>query len=79
MIYLLLYSDGQKWYFEADDEGVVYRQMLLEEGKASRISNVKKYDFFLTDHELHLDDPELQPISTCDIPIYTMKMLEAMQ
>lgn len=62
MIYLLLYSDGQKWYFEADDEGVVYRQMLLEEGKASRVSNVKKDDFFLADHELSLDDPELEPI-----------------
>lgn len=62
MIYLLLYLDGQKWYFEADDEGVVYRQMLLEEGKASRISNVKKYYFFLADHELSLDDPELEPI-----------------
>lgn len=62
MIYLLLYSDGQQWYFEADEEGVVYRQMLLEEGKASRISNVKKDDFFLAEGELSLDDPELEPI-----------------
>ncbi len=62
MIYFLYDSDGQKWYFEADDEGVVYRQMLLEEGKASRISNVKKDEFFLAEHKLALDDPELEPI-----------------
>lgn len=60
MIYLQQHSDKQQWYFEVDDEGIAYRQMLLEEGKESKISNVKKYEFFLAEHELPLDDPELK-------------------
>jgi hypothetical protein len=59
MIYLLQQSDKQKWYFEVDDEGIAYRQMLLEEGNESKTSNVKKHEFFLAEHELPLDDPEL--------------------
>ncbi len=62
MNYLLQQSDKQQWYFEVDDQGIAYRQMLLEEGKESKISNVKKHEFFLAEHELHLDDPELEKI-----------------
>ncbi|MNC14686.1 Immunity protein WapI [compost metagenome] len=62
MIYLLQQSDKQKWYFEVDDEGIAYRQMLLEEGKESKISNVKKHEFFLSEKELSFDDPELKRI-----------------
>ncbi|WP_054941446.1 YxiJ family protein [Paenibacillus ihuae] len=62
MIYLLQQSDKQQWYFEVDDEGIAYRQMLLEEGKESKTSNVKKHEFFLAEHELPLDDPELKRI-----------------
>jgi hypothetical protein len=62
MIYLISHNDRQKWYFEVDEEGWAFRQILLEEGKESKISNLKKYEFFLSEHELSLDDVTLQRI-----------------
>ncbi|MFF2910056.1 hypothetical protein [Paenibacillus sp. NPDC057934] len=63
MIYLTQCYAKETWYFEADEEGTVFRQVLIEEGKESKISNLKKFDFFLSEKELSLDDPDLIRIS----------------
>lgn len=63
MIYLLDPSGRQRWYFEVDEEGWAFRQILLDEGKESKISNQKKYDFFLSETELPLDDETLLRIT----------------
>ncbi|ASA23046.1 hypothetical protein [Paenibacillus donghaensis] len=57
MIYLLDQNNGQAWYFEVDEEGTAFRQMLLEDGKESKISNQKKFEFFLSDQDLDINDP----------------------
>ncbi|MFC3745784.1 hypothetical protein [Paenibacillus sp. GCM10012306] len=62
MIYLTDCYAKQTWYFEVDEEGTAFRQVLIEEGKESKISNLKKFDFFLSDQELSLDDPNLKRI-----------------
>ncbi|AIQ59337.1 hypothetical protein [Paenibacillus borealis] len=63
MIYLLDPSGKKRWYFEVDEEGWAFRQILLDEGKESKISNQKKYDFFLSETELPLDDGTLLRIT----------------
>lgn len=63
MIYLLDHIGRERWYFEVDEEGWAFRQILLDEGKESRISNQKKYDFFLSETELPLDDGTLLRIT----------------
>ncbi|KWX77763.1 hypothetical protein [Paenibacillus jilunlii] len=62
MIYLNEKSGRKEWYFEVDDEGTAYRQILLEEGKESKSSNLKKFEFFLSEKELPLNNPELKRI-----------------
>ncbi|WNS44678.1 hypothetical protein [Paenibacillus sp. MMS20-IR301] len=63
MIYLLDHSGKERWYFEVNEAGWAFRQILLEEGKESKISNQKKYDFFLSETELSLDDETLLRIT----------------
>jgi oligoendopeptidase F len=53
----------QSWYFEVSEVGTVFRQILLEQGKESKVSNQKKYDFFLSETELDLEDPILRRIA----------------
>ncbi|MFE4711011.1 hypothetical protein ACFRAM_09070 [Paenibacillus sp. NPDC056722] len=62
MIYLTDCYAKQTWYFEVDAEGNAFRQVLIEEGQESKISNLKKFNFFLSDQELSLDDPDLKRI-----------------
>jgi hypothetical protein len=63
MIYLIDQSDKATWYFEVNEEGTAFRQMLIEEGKESKISNLRKFEFFLSDQDLSLDEPDLLRIS----------------
>ncbi|OBZ18863.1 hypothetical protein A8L34_04740 [Bacillus sp. FJAT-27264] len=63
MIYLTECYAKETWYFEVDEEGTAFRQVLIEKGKESKISNLKRFDFFLSEKELPLDDPGLKRIS----------------
>lgn len=63
MIYLTQYSSEEVWYFEVNEEGTVFRQMLLKEGKEGKVSNQRKFQFFLSETNLMLDDRDYKSIS----------------
>lgn len=57
MLYLFEIENNRQWYFEADDQGIVFRQIVKEKDKLPKLSDQKESEFFLAEFPIDLEDP----------------------
>ncbi|WP_046226531.1 hypothetical protein [Paenibacillus dauci] len=66
MLYFTYKEFNEEWYYESDENGIVLRQIVKQEGEKPKLSNQRDSQFYMAEHPIDLEDSMLDPLQKTD-------------